>query len=260
MSNIPSNNEKIQVESVLTREAVSESLLYGMGAAINYCLDKGFAVQTIEFTTPGTHFWTVPTGSVLQLVEGIGGGGSGSGVATIAGGPPSYLPITYPGNGGCSSSRVLKIYNFTSLSTVSIVVGAGGPPVSLPQNGNAGSDTLINGSVFSFGAIGMPTRQSSAVENSNNIPALILANGPNGGIGGTAICSGSRSENFPAGASPYSYGGAASFYGAGGNGSNSGNAQAGQGYGAGGGGSPNYGLLSGAGGNGYLKIINIISI
>lgn len=80
--------------------------------------------QTVEFTTPGTHSWTVPPGVTKVNVVVVGGGASGNG------GGSGYAGSK--GGGGGLAGAIVEQQNVPASGTVQVVVGAGGPPAFKP--------------------------------------------------------------------------------------------------------------------------------
>lgn len=191
-------------------------------------LDRPYQGQ-IEFTTPGTHTWTVPTGVWSVSVVCVGGGGGGS------------LDATNPTGGAGGNLQWRNALAVVPGTVYTVVVGAGG---------TAGNATYSSGGMGSASFFGLSASQATA-----NVAAL-------GGNGGSTIGvpSGPGALANPGDGSAINvgYGGTGSpLGGAGGAGGYSGNGGAGatstgaNGNGGGGaGGSSNGGGASGQGGNG----------
>lgn len=75
-----------------------------------------------KWTSPGTYYWTVPTGVTKVWVTIAGGGGGGGRGARYE---PSYY---WGGSGGAGASYAWEEYNVTPGETITVIVGAGGSP------------------------------------------------------------------------------------------------------------------------------------
>lgn len=244
-------------------------------------------LQSVEFTTPGTFTWNVPSGVTGARATEIGGGGGGS--CTIA---------AATGGGGGGSGEVVEDLPFacTSGGTVTVVVGAKGTGgvtgQASAQPGVAGGDTSITSNgiqYFARGGKGGTTAGASGAGGGINGGASRLAGGSGGLVGtgeapvyfgGNSGGGGGASTTAPgaagAGAAGYATGaaggaaassqaggggGANTVWGAGGAGGNGGatgtSAAAGS-YGAGGGGAGGHAgttLAAGDGAGGYVMIV-----
>ncbi len=87
--------------------------------------------DTVSFTAPGSHTWTVPAGVTTITVEAWGGGGAGGGVTGYAAG----------GGGGAGGQYAKKVVAVSAGDTYTVVVGAGG-------NGNTGNGADGEDSIF----------------------------------------------------------------------------------------------------------------
>jgi hypothetical protein len=140
MADIPSEENRIQLQETQFRAAVAESTLTRIGASINWLLDKvGLLdqknIKQIQFTSNTT--WVVPPNVGWIEIVACGGGGAGgparSGGSNGSGGGGGYgapvylfgLPVT-PG----------QVFNFT--------VGAG--QVGPASSGFGGTTTIQSGS------------------------------------------------------------------------------------------------------------------
>lgn len=197
--------------------------------AITAAVGTGFSHRAI-FATPGSQFWTVPTGVTRCFAQAWGGGGAGGAsgpAATNCGGG---------GGGGGYSDRI-----FTGLvggTNISLLVGAGGVCPNNASGGQAGGTSNFNG-----GVIVAEGGSGGARYTAGN---LLAAGGP--GIGGDWNMNGGQSvtmtsfANFNAG---NNYGGAGGDGANGGTGASGTNGIGGAGNFPGGGGS-GAGDLSGA--------------
>lgn len=100
---------------------------------------KGSLLNIQVFDTPGAGTYTKTPGTTNIFVDVQGAGGQGGGSPATAAGQISF------GTGGHSGSRAIVQIDVTALSTVPVVVGAGG---STGTAGNAGQ----TGGTSSFGA------------------------------------------------------------------------------------------------------------
>lgn len=184
------------------------------------------------FATPGTYTWTKPAGitRVRVIVTGGGAGGGSTNDDDMAG-------------GGGAGATAIKTIDVSSVSTVSVTVGAG-----LAGFGNNSSNAVSYGNSSSFGTY------CTAGGGSNSGGAWAI-----GGYGGTAsggdinIPGGDGAGGFIDQTWTYVPGGlgGSSYWGSGGTGDsrNSYSGRAGRAYGSGGGGgSLNRGSYAGAGG------------
>lgn len=117
---------------------------------------KGRLLNTQQFLTAGTFTYTKTPGTRTIRVYGQGGGGSGAGAVATTSSQASA------GGGGAAGAIGEGIYDASSISTVTVVVGAGG----VVNVGGPG----IAGGTSSFGT-------------------LITLPGGTGGLPGTAISS-----------------------------------------------------------------------
>lgn len=236
----------IQVEEVSFTASVSEYTASKMGQNINAVTDQMTALeshitlQSVEFTTPGSYSWTVPSFTTVAIIEGCGGGGAGG---------SSTFSISGAGGGGAGAIWMRRVVTgLTPGGSVAVTIGAGGAP-NYGHGGGAGGNT-------SFGSIVMPGAPGGAETNSGS-PAVGVADPYHpweaGGAAGNAA--GGPQNGFLGGAvGALGGGGGAGPYGTGGaGGSSSVNGSVGAGYGAGGGGC-SYPMVAGAGAGGYLRI------
>jgi len=206
----------------------------------------------VNYATPGTYTFTVPSGVTTISAMAVGGGGAGDDGNTGDGGG---------GGGSGASAGYFSNLTVTSGSTLSIVVGAGGLATSIKNttapNGNLSSITYSTFSLTAYAGLGGPTYGygSAAAPSAplfSNTPVGVTTGGYAGGTGGAAYDGGGGG------------GGAGGLAGAGGTGghSTSGGATNGVGGSGGGGGtnlgggtaSTNNGFTSGAGGAGQSNV------
>jgi hypothetical protein len=138
----------------------------------------------VNFTTPGSYNWTVPTGVTTVQVVAIGGGGGGGGLTTIG----------EPGAGGGAGANVTATLSVISGQVIALVVGGG-----------AGPGVTVSSSLCATGGGG---GGASSIDVGN--PDQIVAGG--GGGGGGYCGSGNAASAGPGG----SGGGVAGAGGAGG--------------------------------------------
>lgn len=231
------------------------------------------------FSSPGTYYWTVPTGVYSVCIVCVGGGGGG------AKGGPLYGQFSYngevaPGGGGGGLIWANNI-GVTPGATYEVVVGAGGtaangsgsfgwrggdggssyfisPTILCATGGTAGREYIVATSTFQpgqggFGAstLGSQTGQQLGVFVGGAGGYATYANIGNGG-GGAAGYTGAGGAGNPNGNSGY---GVASTGGGGGGGGGSG-AQAPAGGAGGGGGGVG---LFGVGSNGSFGFANQVA-
>jgi hypothetical protein len=117
----------------------------------------------IEFTAPGMHTWTVPTG--VEVVEAEAWGGGGGGGYTSVGGAPGG------GGGGGYGKRRFAV---TPGSTFTIVVGSGGAGGSSSRTGQPGLASAVTyaGATMSAGG---------GTGGQNATAATMIANEGSGG-------------------------------------------------------------------------------
>lgn len=144
--------------------ASTTSLLAALGASgYNFLTDSttlGVALSRQIFAThASSQTYTTPTNCAAIIVECVGAGGAGGGVATVT----SDANIGQAGGGGAYSVKIIT----APAATYTYTVGTGGTPGSAGANpGGAGGDTSFIGS----GPV-----------------TLCLAKGGNGGAGTTAL-------------------------------------------------------------------------
>lgn len=198
-----------------------------------------------SYTTPGTYYFTVPTGVTSVQVTTVGGGGGGQA------GNGNYSGSGGAGAGGAAGTSVTQTLTVTAGAVLTVVVGAGG----------AGGVAYVSGGTSANGAAGSAGGDSYI--------ATYGATNAAGGAGGNKATS---AGNFP-GAYPngnwagdggswwYGYAGANSSVGVGGTagGIYTNGGVGGQGSGGGGGAASNYSpndysTSGGAGGSGLVTI------
>lgn len=213
---------------------------------------------TIEFSTPGTYSWTVPTGvtSATVTVVGAGGGGGGSTEVGYGGG----------GGGGGSGGLIEQSLALTAGETLSITVGAGGPGgpfigrTTRPPAGSTGTSSSITALVGTLTATG-GSGGAGAVSQGDYSPTDAGGGGaggsPNGypGLSGVPGTNDRSSVNGGAGALNFVSG---STQGAAGTTSSPTGKNGTRGSGGGGAGTTDrvspYSWAGGSGGNGYVKL------
>lgn len=183
---------------------------------------SGIPAELQDFTSPGSHSFTVPANVTRIRVIAIGGGGGG---ASYGGG----------GGGGGGGERLVEVVPGQQFS---VVVGAGGPGGSYASAGSAGSSS-------SFGALLTATGGGGGRTGTDHSGGVAFDSTP--GAGGTAVGAdviypgGSGGKGGVSGRSPTSGGNGSAYSGGGGGG--------GDVYQAGGGGGTG-GTLGGGGGGG----------
>lgn len=124
----------------------------------------------IEYRTPGTYTITIPAGvtAIQAEIAGAGGGGAGNNWVNDA-------PMELGGNGGSGALITQKIA-VTPLSTLTIIVGAGGAGGSYwgRPGGAGGSSSIVNFITARGGGGGLK-------DNKNGTS---YGNGGAGGLGG----------------------------------------------------------------------------
>ena len=124
----------------------------------------------IEYRTPGTYTITIPAGAtaIQGEIAGAGGGGAGNNWVNDA-------PMELGGNGGSGKLITQKIA-VTPLSTLTIIVGAGGAGGSYwgRPGGAGGSSSIVNFITARGGGGGLK-------DNKNGTS---YGNGGSGGLGG----------------------------------------------------------------------------
>jgi hypothetical protein len=147
----------IQQESVNKYTPTSEFLLGSMGASINYLLAFFPEFSVTEFNLSQT--WTKPSHVTKVIVMGCGGGGGGS----------SYYDRTDGSNfwkrsvGGQGAPLGFYIHDITSLSSVSVSIGAGGAGGTVAsKEGKTGQSSIFDTIAFNGGKgggyyLGLPT-------------------------------------------------------------------------------------------------------
>ena len=101
--------------------------------------DAGGGLESVQaFTTAGTHTYTKPSGINKIRVFITGGGGAGGGNTNSGYGYQI-------GQGGAAGGTAIKFLDASSITTVTVTIGAGGA-------GQTGSSGGSNGSTSSFGS------------------------------------------------------------------------------------------------------------
>ena len=147
--------------------------------------------HTLTYTTPGTYYFTTPTGTTIgnqYQISAVGAGGGGGGGSVVA---PSTGAATIPGTGAGGGAYVLA--NATGIpagTTLTITVGSGG--VYSTNSGTTGGSSSVGYSVFTItaggGAGGQSEWDSSQAYISDNVYCAPI----NGGSGGSVSVSGSN--------------------------------------------------------------------
>ena len=190
----------------------------------------GLIAKQIEFTTPGTYSWTVPTGITSISAVCVGGGGGGSGAA---GG--SLFDFGGAG-GGLSYSVGIAV---TAGETLTIGVGFGGTGGNSGNGADGGTSSIKRGAtnlLHATGGKGAAGVAGNIIGGSGGVALGYSGGGNGGGVNGD-----------PGTARGGGGGGAGGYGGNGGLGEGSASATSGTG-GAGGGGAA--GTTQGAGGGG----------
>lgn len=208
MSNIPSDGTKIQIEPTQSREAVSESLLQSMGAAINYCIDNALVLANRKLKyvllTSNT-IWTSPSDCDFVFLQGIGGG---------AGGWNNNSGTCYAGS--ATRSRMLNRI-ITPSTAYNVVIGAGGLASDIIGNPSGvnypGGATYFGTNKFD-GGIG---RSNGGTGLRNGVNAFEFLGGTQ--VTGVTTIGGGDASDFGNGGT---LGGNADGYGAGGSGTGNG--------------------------------------
>lgn len=146
MADIPSEENRIQLQETQFRAAVAESTLTRIGASINFLLDanENKTLKIVEFTSNAV--WTVPADVSVVILEGCGGGG-GPGLIRSSNGR-FY-------EGGFGAPFIQRIVSVNPNSPANITIGNGGNGIgsgTMPQSGN----------FVSFGSSGQATIFSNA--------------------------------------------------------------------------------------------------
>jgi len=229
------------------------SLALGFGLTTN--------AQEQQFTTDGSHSFTVPESVIGLRVECIGAGGAGGRV------DPSNVFDTDAAGGGGGGAYARSIVSVSEDSTYNLVVGKGGTNTS-STNIHGGDSYFSDTLVLAEGGLTRTGNDNESGVNggqaTNSIGDITYSGGKggdgdesdaDGGGGGGAAGStgnGSNGGNITAGGNTTSYGGAGGRGGADGA-----SGQAGNSYGGGGGGSSANGSSSrngGAGADGFVVV------
>ncbi|ARU05857.1 hypothetical protein CCO03_15280 [Comamonas serinivorans] len=135
--------------------------------------------QTAEFTTPGVHSYTVPTGvQALDVTLSGGGGGSGTGVRMAIGIPG--FDGTFPGGSGGDAAQVTARVAVTPGDVVSITVAAGG---GAGEDDQSAATPLEGG----LGGMGAGSGGRSADGTIGNTPPITPVYTAGGGGGASAV-------------------------------------------------------------------------
>jgi len=195
--------------------------------------DAGGGLQSIQsFTSSGSYTWTKPAGitKVKVIVTGAGGGGMQSAGGETAGG----------GGGGTA----IKIVDVSSISSVSVTVGAGA------VGSTSASSPSGQGGTSSFGSHCSATGGTSGSQSTAPAGGVAYSGGE-GGVGSNGDINLHGGTSFRTGSLNMQAPGGDSFWGGGGRGSDGGTNI--NGYNGGGGGN-SYGSGSGTGGNGVVYV------
>ena len=181
--------------------------------------DAGGGLESVQtFTTSGTHTYTKPSGINKIRVFITGGGGAGGGNTNSGYGYQI-------GQGGAAGGTAIKFLDASSITTVTVTIGAGGTGVTGSSGGNTGGTSSFGSHCSATGGEGGDApgafggTQSGGVGSSGDLNLK-------GSAGGCAIESGGGAQIGSPGGSSY-WGGA-------GAGQWSANGEAGE-YGSGGG-------------------------
>jgi hypothetical protein len=164
----------------------------------------GVNTNTANYTTPGSHTWTVPAGVTAVNIIVVGGGGGGGGGSTDS---------QYPGGGGGGGGQVYSANNIsvTPGSGISIVVGAGGALGATNTAGVSGASSSFNSTLSAVGGGG------GLAGGSTTKGVGGPAGGAGGSKGGTSIAKGADIITGGSGgrtlAAPYGVGGTGGGYG-----------------------------------------------
>lgn len=133
----------------------------------------------VEFTTPGTYSWTVPTGVTAISAVVIGGGGGGADASNNGGGAGGGL-------------RYRNAISVTPGESITVVVGAGGPQFSFTNGGESNINRSGTSLVYAEGGqSGRYTRTAAGGGGSSIGGSIGGGNGGNGGAwGGTSTARG----------------------------------------------------------------------
>ena len=140
-----SGSVELDVPATVSGGDISLTLPNGTGSA-NQVLKSGSSAGTLEFgtagfksmqvfTATGTSTWTKPSGITRVKVYVTGGGG-----------PGGKIDNDDMANGGGAGGTAIKVIDVTSISSVTVTVGAGGVADNTPAPG-----TSIRGGTSSFG-------------------------------------------------------------------------------------------------------------
>lgn len=206
----------------------------------------------VIFDVPGNYTWVIPFGYDSVYVCMVGGGGSG-------GQHKDSPDMPSRGGGGYAGKEYSGDVAVISESTVNITVGAGGASVNCGGGGNACGVIGNPGGVSLFHTVTVQGGAGGGASNTSEPD--YRGNGGNGpdGCGGGGYKDGLYYRSTTPGVAWASYGGQASSFGSGSNGttSNSGNPNI-AGVGAGGGGNASNDEISsggsGVGGRGEVRV------
>lgn len=147
----------------------TSGMVKGSGGDAYAILSSGkLPYNKIEYRTPGTYTFTSPATTLRVTIAGAGGGGAGNNWVDDA-------PMELGGNGGSGELITQKIA-VTPLSTLTIIVGAGGAGGSYwgRPGGAGGSSSIVNFITARGGGGGLK-------DNKNGTS---YGNGGSGGLGG----------------------------------------------------------------------------
>ena len=209
-------------------------------------VEEGGGLQSINvFNTSGSHTWTKPSGTKRVKVFVTGGGGGGMS------GPSNDNPGSSGGGGGTA----IKIIDVTSISSVSITIGAGGNGVTTSSGVRYGN----GGGTSSFGSHCSATGGGAGYAGNDDRYGGIGGVGSGGDInlhgdsGTSEGNDGSNNPNPPASPAGASFWGGLGMYGA----NNAGLTQANMnGYHGSAGGNMFAGSGAGNGGDGLVVVEN----
>ena len=254
MPAVPVNNTEIQIEEVKPDFSVNAGTMSRMAGGVNFAIKKQL-IKLQEYTAAGTYSWTPPFVGVY-MVECCGGGGGGGG----------SVNSSTVGHGGQGVLKQTHFVNVTSLTPISITVGAGGTGGDTSGGagsiGGRGGHTTFGGVDLSRGGYGghfggndskanWPTSGYTLGAKYNATTNWQQSSGDSEAYSGGANVAGS-SPHFGGGGGASSYG----------DGADANQSPAATSYGAGGGGgvSVSGGIVGQAGMHGYLAIYAVYAL
>ena len=149
--------------------------------------------KNTTYGTPGTYYWTVPTGVTSVSVTAVGGGGSG-GLWRYVTSSKGTLTYTYGGGGGGSGGISTGTLAVTPGSKLTITVGPGGTATGI-------ASASVKGIYVTSTTVGRPGQDSSITNTvGDSITGLgglqgADALGTNGGVGAPAVTGGVGGTN-----------------------------------------------------------------